>query len=402
MSLWNESDTGITPTILAENHTMLPYFAMSMKPGTLCMIESALGKKPDLPVSRKFWISCGPLRLCPDCAKEDIAACGEAYWKRIHQLPGVAVCAMHGKPLRAFRAKSQELLPASYAITCSNYNELDFSPQCEETLMNLARESAWALANGLQFGRAGSGEAKLHRLAKEKGYMTRKSSGTWNYELLGNDIGQYWGEGFLKELFLSFKTPDFRDSRFLNVQPSHWRVLVACFLGGSMRGFAEVLLDKPESADELAAWYKGKVSELLDETHESSVSVDLLRAKVPGAFNFLGTHEPNWISSRVSSDSVRQWIPNRLAAVFEDSIAKLKKGSWRVSKRLVYEISDWKPAFYAKNSPIAAVLKQGTESQDEWINRIKSQMCAKSKPESSVLRDVSRRYLNLYERTLNG
>jgi hypothetical protein len=398
MALWNEADSGITPAILAEKHTMLPYFAMAMRPGTLGRIESALGREPGLLAQKEVWISCGPLRLCPGCAQESISAYGEAYWKRIHQLPGVAVCAAHGKQLWAFHAKPQELLPASYAFACS-HSELAFPPQYEEKLMKLAKESAWALDNGLLFGRAESGEAKLRRLAKEKGYMARKSSGTWNYELLESDIGQFWGEDFLKELFSSFKTPDFRDSRFLDVSRPPWRVLAICFLGGSVRGFAEALPERPESADELAAWYKEKVSELLKDAHESSVSVDLLRAMVPGAFYFLGSHEPSWIASRVTRSSVRQWIPDRLAAVFEESIAKLKKGSWRVTRRLVYEISDWRPASYARNSPIAAVLRQGAESEGEWINRIKSQMRAKSKPDGSVRRDVSRPYLNLAEMT---
>jgi hypothetical protein len=38
-------------------------------------------------------------RLCPSCSQEDLAQHGETYWRRIHHLPGVVVCAVHGEPL---------------------------------------------------------------------------------------------------------------------------------------------------------------------------------------------------------------------------------------------------------------------------------------------------------------
>ena len=36
------------------------------------------------------------LRYCPECFDEDIAAYGEPYWHRLHQIPGIAVCPRHG------------------------------------------------------------------------------------------------------------------------------------------------------------------------------------------------------------------------------------------------------------------------------------------------------------------
>ncbi len=36
------------------------------------------------------------MRYCPQCFDEDIAAYGEPYWHRLHQIPGIAVCPRHG------------------------------------------------------------------------------------------------------------------------------------------------------------------------------------------------------------------------------------------------------------------------------------------------------------------
>lgn len=35
------------------------------------------------------------LKYCPICVKEDIEKYGEAYWKRVHQVPGILVCHIH-------------------------------------------------------------------------------------------------------------------------------------------------------------------------------------------------------------------------------------------------------------------------------------------------------------------
>ncbi|UCV11323.1 TniQ family protein [Dechloromonas denitrificans] len=52
-------------------------------------------------------------RICPVCAKEDIAQFGVAYWHRQHQLPCSLICANHGAVLERFeigRAKAHERL----------------------------------------------------------------------------------------------------------------------------------------------------------------------------------------------------------------------------------------------------------------------------------------------------
>jgi hypothetical protein len=47
------------------------------------------------------------LRFCPACRTAMIAAHGESYWRRAHQLPGVLVCPEHGAPLRLSRVSCQ-------------------------------------------------------------------------------------------------------------------------------------------------------------------------------------------------------------------------------------------------------------------------------------------------------
>lgn len=40
------------------------------------------------------------LRFCPTCLREMNELQGESWWRRMHQLAGIVVCALHGEPLR--------------------------------------------------------------------------------------------------------------------------------------------------------------------------------------------------------------------------------------------------------------------------------------------------------------
>jgi hypothetical protein len=54
------------------------------------------------------------LRYCPVCIEEMGATQGELYWRRSHQLPGVAVCVDHGEPLRLSQVRLGRESPHAY------------------------------------------------------------------------------------------------------------------------------------------------------------------------------------------------------------------------------------------------------------------------------------------------
>lgn len=49
------------------------------------------------------------LRYCPRCNELDLATHGQAYWHRVHQLPGVWICPVHEVPLCALPAEVLQL-----------------------------------------------------------------------------------------------------------------------------------------------------------------------------------------------------------------------------------------------------------------------------------------------------
>ena len=70
-----------------------------------------------------FYRSPNTVRSCPDCATEDIANEGFAWFRRMHQLPGVSWCLKHSRPL------NEELAP------------MDFLDLTERKIVNGSRQA---------------------------------------------------------------------------------------------------------------------------------------------------------------------------------------------------------------------------------------------------------------------
>ena len=85
--------------IITEQHTMYPayirFLPLERRKEAVNSILSCNGnwkKHMCLPVLNEKRY----LRYCPECAKEDRAIYGEAYWHREHQLPRIQICQKHG------------------------------------------------------------------------------------------------------------------------------------------------------------------------------------------------------------------------------------------------------------------------------------------------------------------
>ncbi|BCQ28247.1 hypothetical protein NK8_64360 (plasmid) [Caballeronia sp. NK8] len=91
---------------IAYHHTLLPYF-LSYLPSEKqeAVLNAAFGT--GIPTSYALLGHFNSavkrvslLRVCPACIQEDRQRCGEGYWRRAHQLPGVFACVKHNLPLR--------------------------------------------------------------------------------------------------------------------------------------------------------------------------------------------------------------------------------------------------------------------------------------------------------------
>ena len=84
---------------LIDRHTLLPYY-VAFHPAEQREAMRAAMRAEGRPhsmlgLSASRVATPQALRYCPSCAAEERARHGEAYWHRLHQLPGVTVCPEH-------------------------------------------------------------------------------------------------------------------------------------------------------------------------------------------------------------------------------------------------------------------------------------------------------------------
>lgn len=57
-----------------------------------------------------------PLKSCPACTTFDLNQSGWAYWRRVHQLPGVWLCPLHRTPLHVSKVKLDQVARFSWVL----------------------------------------------------------------------------------------------------------------------------------------------------------------------------------------------------------------------------------------------------------------------------------------------
>ena len=56
------------------------------------------------------------LYSCPACVKSDVMSIGQSYWRRAHQIPGVAWCVKHDEPLVHVSMGSFIMTPSAHSL----------------------------------------------------------------------------------------------------------------------------------------------------------------------------------------------------------------------------------------------------------------------------------------------
>ena len=80
---------------LIEGHTLYPFYRIFQH---RMMFPDNIGhynRRNFIPEIQDTRYLPSVLRYCPSCAIEDRSRCGERYWHRAHQLPGVYLCPQH-------------------------------------------------------------------------------------------------------------------------------------------------------------------------------------------------------------------------------------------------------------------------------------------------------------------
>ena len=143
------------------------------------------------------------LRYCEDCWKENIQIYGEAYWHRLHQLPGIFICPKHGTPIRDSRVFLKDVqskfYSASFEWASNERPHTLYSDDTADKLMAIAVDSAWIMQNGNTVGFSDTMIRLYDQLLRLKGYRSLSGRKTKNKELYAA-LYDFYGQEVLKTL----------------------------------------------------------------------------------------------------------------------------------------------------------------------------------------------------------
>jgi hypothetical protein len=216
------TDWSITFDMLIDRHTLWPFFAAFQSPARRKATRSEMNCN-GYPYQRLGLMASGiawseSLRYCSACLQENRIAVGEAYWHRVHQLPGIEVCPHHKTFLiqSKFRLRNSRNRHAYHSADVIQTHPVDLIRKPSEAQILIAQAAAWILENPQSF-KYGEELRQLYlgRCA-EMGYATY--SGRLHLSPLRND--------------------------FFNAYPCEWLGGIGCALPHTRSGWLERLLRK--------------------------------------------------------------------------------------------------------------------------------------------------------------
>lgn len=151
------SGHGYSADKLIDDHTLLRFYSPFISTERVNVIREEMAGTQENRIHSRLGINAGrlsmppKLRFCPECVKEDRRSYGEAYWHRVHQLPGIEVCPNHSVFLELSNAgwrereDSSAFVSAEMAISELSPRQLDCHNQSHLLLLNLAKEAQWVL-----------------------------------------------------------------------------------------------------------------------------------------------------------------------------------------------------------------------------------------------------------------
>lgn len=162
---------------LIKTNTIFPYFKAFLPPSRSEQAidamagESTSGLKMALGLVASRFGGKSVFRFCRACMEEDTAGFGQAYWHRVHQLPGAWVCLVHRQPLceldnSAAQLKRHKLFLPDDPFVELNSRQIRLSANQIVAVLRVSRLSSEAMATEAFPGSWSSTE--LHRENAER------------------------------------------------------------------------------------------------------------------------------------------------------------------------------------------------------------------------------------------
>jgi len=193
-----------------KEHTLYPFYRSFLKDPEAWVLKKRMQKKLG---SSIFTIAKVPLpgrdssssflRYCPVCLQQDLERYGEAYWHRMHQVPGMLICTNHHVMLHESAISVQEGYLNCHAADLKNCSiGIDSRTYSNDTVRNLlaiAQEINWLMRSqfsfqGLQWLRS----QYQHNLIKQ-GFLDISPSRTFKFykERFVDKLLSFYGEDCL-------------------------------------------------------------------------------------------------------------------------------------------------------------------------------------------------------------
>lgn len=150
----------LTVESLIQKHTLYPFYAPFLFPDKAELVRGSMLEHSWGDIHARAGIMASSvrtpnhLRFCPACFREEQEKYGEAYWHRLHQLPGVVVCPAHLTMLQdssvAIRAANKhEFIAASEDCCLPKLRQVTYLSNTFKQLVGLAQDVEWLLNNAV-------------------------------------------------------------------------------------------------------------------------------------------------------------------------------------------------------------------------------------------------------------
>lgn len=193
-----------SPLEIVENHTLFPYYGSFLASETArSVLDSMIGDDGNSIRTQSGIVAGsvstpGYLKSCPQCRSEDERHWGQAYWHRVHQIPGVLMCPEHAAPLQnsvvhyTLRVSIQKF----DVLSSSSISPVVHYPvEWNANLLFIAKQARWLLDHRLEFHQLSDFRKFYVQCLHSLGYVTEH--GTVRFRKLIPSFGGFFGHAFL-------------------------------------------------------------------------------------------------------------------------------------------------------------------------------------------------------------
>ncbi len=201
--------SSVTADNLIQNNTLYPFYAPFLSPKRAKRVYESMKSEKGGNIHTLAGVMASEIstpqyfRFCPECLKSDLNKHGEAYWHRLHQVPGVLFCPAHKMLLQnsqiPFQGMNKHQYYAANGLNCQKIDtQAHYHPSTSQHLFVLAQNIAHLLDNVYPSRTLEWFTTRYRTLLIEQGYAN--TTGRVKQKKLLDDFVFFYGREFLNVL----------------------------------------------------------------------------------------------------------------------------------------------------------------------------------------------------------